>query len=100
TFFKIGHRTVLGGSVAGSVGEFSHFMSGEYETQRGVYPHDGVDRTHVRGNFNVSPLPSLQIEVNSGYMASDLDLFGEGQTALGPLTQGLLGQPSSTGWLS
>jgi TonB-linked SusC/RagA family outer membrane protein len=97
-FFKTGKRSVLGASVASTTGLGNYFVSSEFQTQSGVYDNDAVNKVNVRGNFTIQPTSALNFDVTTGYLSSRLKLFREGGTALGPVTNALLGGVTPTSW--
>jgi TonB-dependent SusC/RagA subfamily outer membrane receptor len=98
TPFKTGHRTVLGLSNAGKSGDFSHYVSGEFEAKKGVLYDDGINKVNLRANFDVTPVSALDILVNAGYVSSDMLFLSEGSTALGPISNGLRGGVTADSW--
>ena len=96
--FKTGHRTVAGASLSGKTGDMNYFFSGEHEDESGVYRRDGVKKTNIRANFGVQPMGPVQIQVSTGYVASDLNLFADGGTTLGPVTTAMAGGACNTCW--
>jgi outer membrane receptor protein involved in Fe transport len=100
TPFKTGRRGVLGASLTGRAGEMNYFFSGEHEDEAGVYRQDGVKKTNVRANFGVRPVEPLNIQVSAGYVSSNLDLFADGGTGIGVVTNGLAGSACNTCWFS
>jgi TonB-linked SusC/RagA family outer membrane protein len=98
TVFKTGRRGVLGASVTGSSADFNYFVSGEYESENGVYVPDRLRRTFVRGNFTLRPTDQLQVQVSTGYLSSNLGLFADGGTTLGLVTTGWAGTADPNGW--
>jgi TonB-linked SusC/RagA family outer membrane protein len=97
-FFKTGSRSVVGASVASSSGAGSYFVSSEYQAQDGVYDNDAIKKLNLRGNFTMQPSPALNVQLTTGYLSSRLKLFREGGTALGPVTNALLGGVTPTSW--
>jgi TonB-linked SusC/RagA family outer membrane protein len=97
-FFRTGRRSVVGASVASSSGAGSYFVSSEFQDQTGVYDNDDIKKVNVRGNFTIQPSRVFNVQVTTGYLSSRLNLFREGGTALGPLTNALLGGVTPTAW--
>jgi TonB-linked SusC/RagA family outer membrane protein len=98
TVFKTGGRGVLGVSVARSTADLNYFVSGEYESENGVYIPDAIKRTFLRGNFTLRPSDKMQVQVSSGYLSSNLKLFADGGTTLGLVTTGWAGTARRDGW--
>jgi len=99
TPFRTGGRSVLGARVTGRSGEMTYHLSGEYQDESGVYkPVDGVRKANVRANIGLKPADKLQVEVSTGYTASELKLFADGGTALGIVTNALAGGACATCW--
>jgi len=100
TPFKTGHRGSLAASLAGKSGDLNYYFSGERQQEDGVYQQDGVKKTSIRSNFAVHPSQMLEVDLNAGYVSSDLHLFADGGTGLGIVTNGLAGRACSTCWFS
>ena len=100
TPFKTGNRQVVGGSLSGRSGDMNYFFSAEHENEAGVYQQDGVNKTNVRANFGVRPVAPLNIQVSAGYVSSDLNLFADGGSGIGVVTNGLAGGACATCWFS
>lgn len=98
TVFKTGGRGVLGASVAGTSADINYFLSGEYESENGVYVPDRVRKTFLRGNFTLRPTNDVQVQVNTGYVSSNLTMFADGGTTLGLVTTGWAGTARPDGW--
>ena len=101
TPFKVGHRNVVGTAVAGGTPEVKYYVSGDYQDEAGVYrPVDGIEKINGRANVNVQPNEKVQLQVNAGYVQSQAKLFADGGTALGFVTNGLVGGPCNTCWFN
>lgn len=98
TPFQSGSRAVIGGSVGGGTSNVNYFISGEFESEDGVFTNDGFDKVNLRGNFSITPAQAVTVAVNSGYVSSNVEFFAEGGTALGPITNGLAGRADPDGW--
>jgi TonB-linked SusC/RagA family outer membrane protein len=100
TPFKTGNRQVVGGTLSGKSGDMNYFFSGEHENEVGVYQQDGVRKTNVRANFGVRPMAPLNIQVSAGYVSSNVNLFTDGGSGIGIVTNGLAGGACATCWFS
>jgi TonB-linked SusC/RagA family outer membrane protein len=98
TVFKTGNRGVLGASVSGASEALNYFVSAEYERENGVYEPDQVRKAFLRGNFTLRPSDRVQVQVSSGYVSSNLNLFADGGTTLGLVTTGWAGTARPDGW--
>jgi TonB-dependent SusC/RagA subfamily outer membrane receptor len=70
-------------SVRGGREDLRYFISGGWENNRGVLPNDVEERTSIRGNFTLTPLPQLQLDVNSSYTNNDIQNTSAGNNAQG-----------------
>ena len=100
TPFRTGRRSVMGANVSGKAGDMNYFLSGEHEDETGVYRQDGVKKTNVRANFGMRPVDPLNVQISTGYVSSLLNLFADGGTGLGIVTNALAGGACSTCWFS
>lgn len=98
TPFRNGSRAVVGGSVDGVASNVNYFVSGEFESEDGVFANDALQKVRLRGNFSITPADAVTVSVNAGYVSSNVKFFAEGGTALGPVTNGLAGRATSDGW--
>jgi TonB-linked SusC/RagA family outer membrane protein len=91
TAFRDGARTQLGGNVAGGTERVGYFLSGEQDREAGVYRTNAVNRTSLRANLRAFASEKLDVNVSSGYTASNVQLPGNDNTFLGYISNGLAG---------
>lgn len=92
TPFGNGERRVMGASVSGGGQEATFYLSGEYETEDGIYlDHNTLDRVRVQANLTGNPGPSLSVGARVGYMDSGLELPQADNALFGIIGMGMFG---------
>ena len=91
TSFRDGARTQLGANIAGGSERVGYFLSGEQDREAGVYRTNAVNRTSLRANLRAFASEKLDVNVSSGYTASNVQLPGNDNTFLGYISNGLAG---------
>jgi TonB-linked SusC/RagA family outer membrane protein len=91
TAFRDGARTQLGGNIAGGTERVGYFLSGEQDREAGVYKTNSVNRTSLRANLRAFATDKFDVNVSSGYIASNTQLPGNDNTFLGYISNGLAG---------
>jgi TonB-dependent SusC/RagA subfamily outer membrane receptor len=71
-WLRAGVQQQYSASVAGGSNDLRYFVSGAADDLSGVLPDDSERKYAVRGNFNVSPHPKVQLQWNSSYTTSDI----------------------------
>ncbi len=91
--FRTGLRQQYGLSVTGGSERSTYFLSGGYQNEDGVYRTNDLQRVDLRANISTQLRDELQLQVNTSYLSSDLDLPGNDNTFLGYVSNGLAGLP-------
>jgi TonB-linked SusC/RagA family outer membrane protein len=108
-----GRRSQLGVSVTGGSEQISFYVSAEREAERGPYELPDADRdtleargipidetvehpqqlerVNVRANINAQVRPNTTLQVNAGYLTSDLSIMPNDNTTWGLFAAGLAG---------
>jgi TonB-linked SusC/RagA family outer membrane protein len=92
TVFADGSRSKFGASVTGGTDRATFYISGDLESEDGVY--DGMNelgRTNLRANLRAQLRDNLDITVNSGFISSELELPQNDNNVLGVLPSAYLG---------
>lgn len=82
-FLRTGYRNRYALSVAGGGQALQYFISGQTEGNEGTLPLDSEDKVNLRGNFTFTPLPSLNVQVNTSYTRTDITNTPTGNNAHG-----------------
>jgi len=92
TPFGSGERRVLGARVSGGGQEATFYISGEHETEDGIYTlHNTLDRVRVQANMTGNVGPTLGVGARVGYMDSDLEIPQADNALFGIIGMGLFG---------
>lgn len=89
--FTTGNRDQFGLNVAGGTQAVTYYVSGEREWERGVIDWNTLGRTSLRANLNAQLRSNLDIQINSGYVTSNLHLIQGDNNVFSPIINGLLG---------
>jgi TonB-dependent SusC/RagA subfamily outer membrane receptor len=98
--FRDGSRSQYGLNVSGGSEQTTYYVSGEAQSEDGVYKISDLTRYSLRANITNRPSEKLDLAVSTGYSSSDLRLPDNDNNALGFLGSGLLGGSDTTrrGW--
>jgi TonB-linked SusC/RagA family outer membrane protein len=98
--FRDGSRYQYGLNVSGGTEQTTYYVSGEAQSEDGVYKTSDLTRYSLRANITNRPSEKLDLAVSTGYSTSDLRLPDNDNNALGFLGSGLLGGSDTTrrGW--
>jgi outer membrane receptor protein involved in Fe transport len=83
-WLRSGWRQKYTASVSGG-GELRYYVSGTFENNEGVLPNDRQERVALRGNFDFTPAPGLDLAWSSFYSQDDLRSTPTGITQTGLL---------------
>lgn len=89
--FTTGNRDQFGLNVAGGTQAVTYYVSGEREWERGVIDWNTLGRTSLRANLNAQLRSNFDVQVNSGYVTSNLHLIQGDNNVFSPIINGLLG---------
>lgn len=89
--FTTGNRDQFGLNVAGGTQAVTYYVSGEREWERGVIDWNTLGRTSLRANLNAQLRSNLDVQINSGYVTSNLHLIQGDNNVFSPIINGLLG---------
>ena len=91
TPYRDGARTQYGANAAGGNERVGFFLSGEQDREAGVYRTNAVNRTSLRANLRAFLTDKVDVNVSSGFIASNVQLPGNDNTFLGYISNGLAG---------
>ena len=94
--FRTGLRQMYGLNVSGGSPQATYFLSGENETERGIYEANRLKKISLRANMRAQVSPTLDISVATGYVSSNLRRPENDNNSFGILPSGLLGHPDTT----
>jgi len=90
--FQTGSRGTVGASLSGGAEAATYYLSGEYETEEGVFQHQNtLDRVNLQANFTGRLGDNLNIGANIGYMDSSLELPQSDNALFGIIGMGTFG---------
>lgn len=89
--FQVGTRRQSGLSASGGNAQTTYFVSGDVESQDGVYRVNELRKVNLRANFTSRVSDKLDFAVSTGYVTSDLRLPENDNNFLGVISMGLLG---------
>ncbi len=87
-----GNRRLTGLSVAGGSDVATYFVSGEYQKEQNVIALNGQQRLNVRTNLRSQLTKSLDMQLNVGYVNSDLRRPQNDNNSYGVVSGSLLGR--------
>lgn len=92
TPFGTGNRRVGGASVSGGSDVATFYLSGEYETEDGIYlTQNTLERARFQANVSGNVGPALSVAANLAYMDSDLELPLSDNALFGIVGMGVFG---------
>ena len=86
-----GNRRIAGLSAAGGSDVATYFLSGEYFREQGVIPINAQQRMNIRSNLRGQLTKSLDVQLNVGYVNSDLRRPQNDNNVQGLISGALLG---------
>lgn len=89
--FRTGYFRSFAGSVSGGMDAVTYYISGEYETEDGVFANNSADRYYGRGNFTIRASENVDITLTAGYTSNFYDFPQNDNNTLGYLGNALLG---------
>src|SRR6266550_2519667 len=89
--FQTGSRQQYGISGSGGNDQTTFFLSGDFQREKGVYRPNDLRSVSLRGNIRHQASRSLDINVSTGYVSSDLSLPQNDNNSAGIVSSGLLG---------
>jgi TonB-linked SusC/RagA family outer membrane protein len=91
TPFVTGSRTLFGGSVSGGNPSTRYYVSGDYDSEHGVYVNNFDTRNNVRANLQASPSSNFDLSINAGYLQGRGQLPQNDNNLFSPILNGVLG---------
>jgi TonB-linked SusC/RagA family outer membrane protein len=70
--FSDGNRRIAGASTSGGSDAMTYFLSGEYQKEQNVIQINNQQRMNIRTNLRAQLARNLDVQVNVGYVNSDL----------------------------
>lgn len=89
--FRTGSRIKHGLSVSGGTEMVTYYLSGDYESEDGIYPSNYLDRINARVNLSAQLRENLDVSAKVGYVTSEVSLPQNDNNTVGLVPQGLLG---------
>jgi TonB-linked SusC/RagA family outer membrane protein len=93
--FRTGRRQKLGANVAGGNSLLTYFLSGDADQEAGVYRTSSLSRTNLRANLTAHPTQSVDLQINSGFVQSNLQLPQNDNNYFGVISDGIAGYPGN-----
>lgn len=90
--FRKGWRSKFGVSAAGGGERVTYFLSGDLEREEGIYVTSALRRGTVRANMRAELTDRADVQINAGYVSSDLRLPQNDNNFLGYISNGLAGK--------
>jgi TonB-linked SusC/RagA family outer membrane protein len=90
--FRKGWRSKFGVSAAGGGERVTYFVSGDLEREEGIYLTSALRRGSVRANLRAELSDRADLQVNAGYVSSDLRIPQNDNNFLGYISNGLAGK--------
>ena len=90
--FRKGWRSKFGLSAGGGGERVTYFVSGDMEREEGVYYTSALRRGSVRANMRAELSDRADLQINAGYVSSDLRLPQNDNNFLGYISNGLAGK--------
>jgi TonB-dependent starch-binding outer membrane protein SusC len=91
--FSTGRRNKAGLSVSGGSDAVTYYVSGDFDSERGVVSFNEQDRVSLRTNVGARVLDNLGVNVNMGYTRTNLWLNANDNNVFSPLINALLATP-------
>lgn len=91
--FRNGWNQEYEAAFSGGQERVQYYTSGKWERQEGTFPSNVSKRLNLRGNVNFEPFSWAQVDVNGGYVNSDLAFPDNNSIASGIGVGGQLGFP-------
>lgn len=91
--FRHGHHQDYAASVRGGTEGFGYYGSTSWTSQQGTFASNNLDRLNARGNFEIRPSDVTTIQLNAGYVSSNLTFPNDNSIASGLGVNGMLGIP-------
>ena len=93
--FRTGNDRIVSWNGRGGGQNYSFFISGTMDDNRGTLPNNSFTRYNGRANFQISPNDQWRVDVNVGFIRSKAVLPDNDNNIYGFLGGGLLGTPNS-----
>jgi TonB-dependent starch-binding outer membrane protein SusC len=90
---RAGTRNKAGARVAGGSDAFSYYVAADRESERGVYPNNGMGRLNLRANSTARVRDDLDLKLTAGWTNNRITLPQNDNNLLGQLGGALLGRP-------
>ena len=90
--FRDGWRTKFGVSAGGGGERVTYFVSGDLEREEGIYYTSALRRGALRANMHAQLNDRTDLQINAGYVTSDLRLPQNDNNFLGYISNGLAGK--------
>lgn len=90
--FRKGWRSKFGLNAAGGGERVTYFVSGDLEREEGIYVTSALRRGSLRANMRAELTDRSELQINAGYVSSDLRLPQNDNNFLGYISNGLAGK--------
>lgn len=68
--FRTGEIATTAASVRGGTEDARYYASGEWTTEEGVAPNNGVEKWNARANVGLDPADVLNVDISSGFTSN------------------------------
>lgn len=93
--FRLGRRQKVGANTSGGTSAITYYLSADDEKEGGVYKTSNLDRLSLRGNMTTHPTKSLDLQISTGYVQSNLQLPQNDNNYFGVISDGIAGYPGN-----
>ncbi len=100
---RVGDLEKMSLSLRGGGEAYSFYLSGDIDSEQGVFLNSYSDRKSLRGNFTLAPTDKVDATITTGYIRSDIRLPYQDESAGALLLSATRGKPGNvaqdtTGW--
>ncbi len=91
--FRSGFIQSYAGSVRGGTEDVTYYVSAEFQDEEGTLPNNRSSRYYARGNFNISPNPTWDLQASVGYTSNFTSFPDNDNNGFGYIGVGQIGFP-------
>ncbi len=91
--FRNGFMQTYAGSIRGGTDDVTYYVSAEFQDEEGILPNNQMTRYYGRGNFNISPAPTWDLQASVGYTSNFLSLPDNDNNGFGYIGVAQVGFP-------
>jgi TonB-linked SusC/RagA family outer membrane protein len=89
--FREGSRRKAGLSASGGSDAITYYVSGDAESENGVYAANELDKVNLRANVRALLRDNLTFNISSSYLSSDFSQPGNDNSIMSPILNGMFG---------